>query len=561
MAEDKNPSKIKLEKLLREAGIEPSIRDIGNNMMEFSIPIYDDTKLSGIAYASFPIEGNISDSVKRKIVLDLSFFVMKLANKIIYYTLDNLQESLNTESNKIAFAFMQRTAIFHICNHKLSLEGITTERHGKQCHLVDEFKTMPLTRSVYEHLAMFYYLFDFPDNSSQRDIVWKSWLIGSKKNLLKDNDPVFKKERQKAKEEIKDLKSALRNNKLVERCISNPKGQFENCLKSNMIFSVNKNRNEYVAEKLTYDKAWKYLYGETVNMSLTYSYLSLHSHPTYNGFLEFNSQDSNIEFPLYESCFYLAYLCRLFMKQLKIDENVIVGSFTQHEQGVYSYLSNANNHNQKDNSATMEYGIVYLLTNPVMPGLVKIGMTTQEDIERRMRELYTTGVPVPFECQFACKVKKTDCAKIEKALHMAFAPQRINANREFFRIQVEQAKAILELFHHTDVTEEVSDEIENDLTDDDKAASVKAQIHRPALNFYEMGMQKGDVLMWKDDPSITVTIVSERKICYEGTETSISALSAQLKGYKSKHIAPGAHWLYKDKLLSDIYDETYPFEE
>ena len=119
----------------------------------------------------------------------------------------------------------------------------------------------------------------------------------------------------------------------------------------------------------------------------------------------------------------------------------------------------------------MEYGIVYLLTNPVMPGLVKIGMTAQEDIDKRMKELYTTGVPVPFECQFACKVKKGDCAKIEKALHRAFSPQRINANREFFRIQVEQAKAILELFHHTDVTEEVSDEIENDLTDDDKAAS------------------------------------------------------------------------------------------
>lgn len=36
---------------------------------------------------------------------------------------------------------------------------------------------------------------------------------------------------------------------------------------------------------------------------------------------------------------------------------------------------------------------------------------------------------------------------------------------------------------------------------------------------------------------------------------------AKLKGYKVKHIAPGAHWLYKEKLLSDIYDETYPFEE
>lgn len=39
---------------------------------------------------------------------------------------------------------------------------------------------------------------------------------------------------------------------------------------------------------------------------------------------------------------------------------------------------------------SMEYGIVYLLTDPVMPGLVKIGMTAQEDIDKRMKELYTT---------------------------------------------------------------------------------------------------------------------------------------------------------------------------
>ena len=210
---------------------------------------------------------------------------------------------------------------------------------------------------------------------------------------------------------------------------------------------------------------------------------------------------------------------------------------------------------------TMEYGIVYLLTNPVMPGLVKIGMTTREDMDTRMRELYSTGVPVPFECQFACRVKKTDCAKIEKALHTAFAPQRINANREFFRIQVEQAKAILELFHHEDVTEEITDEIQNDLTPDDKAATQNAKKRRPSLDFIEMGMQIGDVLLWKDDPSIFVTIVSDRRVEYQGEEVSLSALSAQLKGYKVKHIQPTPHWTYKDRLLSDIYDETYPFEE
>ena len=144
----------------------------------------------------------------------------------------------------------------------------------------------------------------------------------------------------------------------------------------------------------------------------------------------------------------------------------------------------------------MEYGIVYLLTNPVMPGLVKIGMTTQENIDKRMKELYTTGVPVPFECKFACKVKKSDCLKIEKALHKAFDPQR-NQNCEFFCINVEQAQAKC-----------------------------------PPLNFYEMGLQKRDVLIWKDDPSIFVTVLSERKVCYQGEETSISALSAKLKGYK-----------------------------
>ena len=208
----------------------------------------------------------------------------------------------------------------------------------------------------------------------------------------------------------------------------------------------------------------------------------------------------------------------------------------------------------------MEYGIVYLLTNPVMPGLVKIGMTAQKDIEKRMRELYTTGVPVPFECQFACKVKKGDCVKIEKALHAAFAPQRVNANREFFRIQVEQAKAILELFHHTDVTEEVSDEIENDLTDEDKAATKKARLHRPPLNFFEMGMKKGDVLQWKDDPSVTLSVYTERTVIFEGKEMAISAVTRDLKGSKW-YVAPGSYWLYNERLLSENYDETYPVED
>jgi hypothetical protein len=44
--------------------------------------------------------------------------------------------------------------------------------------------------------------------------------------------------------------------------------------------------------------------------------------------------------------------------------------------------------------------IVYLLTNPSMPDIVKIGFTS--DLTVRMRSLYSSSVPVPFECYFAC---------------------------------------------------------------------------------------------------------------------------------------------------------------
>lgn len=121
-------------------------------------------------------------------------------------------------------------------------------------------------------------------------------------------------------------------------------------------------------------------------------------------------------------------------------------------------------------------GIVYVLTNSTMPGLVKIGMTTRESIDARMKELYSTGVPVPFDCVYACEVKVSDCAKIEKALHKAFEPNRVNANREFFSIKAEQATAILELFNRKDITSEVTAEIENDLTPEDKVAGEKNKV-------------------------------------------------------------------------------------
>lgn len=206
-------------------------------------------------------------------------------------------------------------------------------------------------------------------------------------------------------------------------------------------------------------------------------------------------------------------------------------------------------------------GIVYVLTNSAMPGLVKIGMTTRESIDTRMKELYSTGVPVPFDCEYACEVKASDCAKIEKALHRAFKPNRINDNREFFSIKPEQATAILELFDRKDITTEVTAEIENDLTVDDKVASEKIKsTRRPPLNYKEMGIMIGAKLLFAKDPTIEVIISGEKKVTYQGEEKSLTAITKQLLGI-THTLQPTAYWTFEGKNLRDIYDEVYTLEE
>ena len=212
---------------------------------------------------------------------------------------------------------------------------------------------------------------------------------------------------------------------------------------------------------------------------------------------------------------------------------------------------------QKQNNSE----IVYVLTNPVMSGLVKIGMTTRDNLDARMKELYGTGVPVPFECKYACKVKSSDCAKIEKALHAAFAPNRINANREFFQIKPEQAMAILELFNREDVTQEITEEIDNDLTSEDKSATEKINSsRRPPLNYFDMGMKKGDILTFTKDPEIEVSIIDEKKIMYKGETYSLTGITKKLLNL-SHAIQPTGYWTYEGKNLRDIYDETYTLED
>lgn len=87
-------------------------------------------------------------------------------------------------------------------------------------------------------------------------------------------------------------------------------------------------------------------------------------------------------------------------------------------------------------------GVVYVLSNQAMPGLLKIGMTTRT-MQERLRELNSaTGVPVPYRVEAV--VEAEDARAVERETHRLLLGTRVNDRREFFRADVGTALAAAE---------------------------------------------------------------------------------------------------------------------
>ena len=101
-----------------------------------------------------------------------------------------------------------------------------------------------------------------------------------------------------------------------------------------------------------------------------------------------------------------------------------------------------------------------------------------------MSDLYTTGVPLPFECVVAHEIQDREAADIEKALHTAFGPNRINSSREFFEIDPEQVQVLLKVMPGKDVTPRTASK-EASLQDEDQAAAGEFKKRRARLDELE----------------------------------------------------------------------------
>ena len=197
--------------------------------------------------------------------------------------------------------------------------------------------------------------------------------------------------------------------------------------------------------------------------------------------------------------------------------------------------------------------IVYILTNQAMPDTIKIGIT--DNLERRIKELDNTSVPLPFECYYAVEVD--DASKIEKKIHEGLDDKRIRDNREFFNTTPEQAKSILEIAEimgGKDVTpKEVIVE-----TPQDKQALEKSRKIRKRFNFSMVNIQPGATLQFAKDTTITCVVHDDRKIKFRDKITSLSdAADIVLRemGYDWSAAQGPVWWMYQGKTLSELRHE------
>lgn len=196
--------------------------------------------------------------------------------------------------------------------------------------------------------------------------------------------------------------------------------------------------------------------------------------------------------------------------------------------------------------------IVYILTNEKMPGLVKIGMTNA-DLAGRIKSLFSTGVPLPFELFFACEV--SNAQYVEQSLHEAFGDHRVSKSREFFEIAPERVRAALRLAQLKEV-KLGEDEI---FESPEEKSEVERAKKRSRFKLSMIGLPPGSVLRLALDKDIVCTTVDDtNKVEYAGEVTSLSdaALQAVNSTGREWPSASGPwEWTYKGKRLDEIRRE------
>lgn len=81
---------------------------------------------------------------------------------------------------------------------------------------------------------------------------------------------------------------------------------------------------------------------------------------------------------------------------------------------------------------------IYVISNPSMPGMVKIGYTARKNPQQRIDELNkASGVPTPFNTEYLYQYYGGE--DFERTIHKELKGYRVTTDREFFYMDVADA--------------------------------------------------------------------------------------------------------------------------
>lgn len=207
-------------------------------------------------------------------------------------------------------------------------------------------------------------------------------------------------------------------------------------------------------------------------------------------------------------------------------------------------------------------GCIYIMTNPALRDMVKIGYAT--DVETRRRQLSTTALPYEYEiyATYETPGNLTD-KKLHKLIDKLNPDLRVSKNREFFIMTPHDAYELLEVIAIVSGSEDklqLLEEVEEEPCQKPqrkkrkKRKRKKQTVRKPSVNFYECGLKDGDELVYVEDSSVRVAVSGPRKVVYGDEITSLSAIVQRIKGIPAA--AGPSYFTFNGEPLVDIAYRT-----
>jgi len=118
--------------------------------------------------------------------------------------------------------------------------------------------------------------------------------------------------------------------------------------------------------------------------------------------------------------------------------------------------------------------------------------------------------------------------------------------------------AVLRLLKVQDIAVQLEQTLEAEVTAADKQSAQNLKdARRPRMNFHELGVPSGSVLLFKDGQSQAV-VVSDKKVELQGAVCSLTAATRKLMGLPDDYpLQPSPHWSFNGQSLKALYEAVH----